>query len=34
MGRLLHRVTSLDGYGVDADGDFSWAAPDHEATRP
>lgn len=31
MGRLVYTaITSLDGYVVDADGDFSWAAPDHE----
>ncbi|MEO7234729.1 MAG: dihydrofolate reductase family protein [Lapillicoccus sp.] len=31
MARLLYTaIASLDGYTVDADGDFSWAAPDHE----
>lgn len=31
MGRLTYTgIASLDGYTVDADGDFSWAAPDHE----
>jgi len=31
VGRLVYTaIASLDGYTVDADGDFSWAAPDHE----
>ncbi len=31
MARLLYTaIASLDGYTVDAGGDFSWAAPDHE----
>ena len=31
MGRLIYSaITSLDGYVVDADGSFDWAAPDEE----
>lgn len=31
MSQLVYSaITSLDGYTVDGDGDFSWAAPDHE----
>jgi dihydrofolate reductase len=31
MGRLIYSaIASLDGYVVDAQGDFSWAAPDEE----
>jgi dihydrofolate reductase len=31
MGRLIYSaIASLDGYVNDADGDFSWAAPDEE----
>ena len=31
MARLVYSVlTSLDGYVVDADGGFDWAAPDEE----
>ncbi len=31
MGRLVYSaITSLDGYTVDADGSFDWAAPDDE----
>jgi hypothetical protein len=31
VGRLIYSaITSLDGYAVDADGRFDWAAPDEE----
>ncbi|MDA3628735.1 dihydrofolate reductase family protein [Saccharopolyspora sp. WRP15-2] len=31
MGRLIYSaITSLDGYVADADGDFTWSAPDEE----
>lgn len=34
MGRLVWTgITSLDGYLVDADGSFAWAAPDEEVHR-
>lgn len=34
MSRLIYSMlTSLDGYVVDADGDFAWAEPDEEVHR-